>query len=102
MAQTKEPAQRFRLGNISATVWTNTATNGDIWFNVEVTRRYKDGDAWKDASTFRRDDLPIVALAVITAYDWIWRQKLPAQPGSETARTTNANGRESVGISGRK
>jgi hypothetical protein len=83
MARKKEPAQKFRLGHISSTVWDNTTGNGDVWFNVEVTRSYKDGDAWKDASTFRRDDLPIVALAAIMAYDWIWRQTVPAKPESE-------------------
>jgi hypothetical protein len=99
MAQKKEPAQRFRLGNISAAIWTNTNGNGEVWFNVEVTRRYRDEETWKDATTFRRDDLPIVALAAIRAYDWIWRQKLPAQPDAEAERMTNANGCESEGLS---
>ena len=83
MAQKKEPAQRFRLGNIRAAVWTNTTENGEVWFNVEVTRRYKDGEAWKSAPTFRRDDLPLVALAAVRAYDWIWRQTVPAEPDSD-------------------
>ena len=47
------------LGNITAAIWANKTKDGRVWFNVTVTRRYKDGDQWKDTSTFRRDELPI-------------------------------------------
>ena len=51
-----------------------------MWFNVKVTRLYKDGEQWRDTSTFRRDDLPVAAKVVDMAYAWIWGQAVPADP----------------------
>jgi hypothetical protein len=81
MAQEKKrPAHRIPLGHIVAAIWANKADNGRVWFNVTVSRSYKDGEQWKDTSTFRRDDLPIVAKVVDMAYAWIWGQEVPADP----------------------
>ena len=85
MAQKKEePVKKIRLGRIDATVWANQTEKGDVWFNVTVSRSYKDGDKWKEASGFRRDDLPILAKAVDMAYAWIWGQDVPADPDEAT------------------
>ena len=46
-----KPAFEARLNNIRVSVWQNTGENGD-WFNTVITRRYKDGDEWKDSNTF--------------------------------------------------
>ena len=77
MAQKKRPAQVFPLGRIRATIWANEAENQEVWFNVTLSRSYKDKDEneWRDTSSFRRDDLPIVSKAIDMAYDWIWRQQ---------------------------
>ena len=81
MAQEKKkPFHKIRLGNIVAAIWENTTKDGRVWFNVTVTRSYMDGDDWKDTSTYRRDDLPIVAKVVDMAYAWIWGQDVPADP----------------------
>jgi len=73
MAQNK-PAQEFRLGRIRAAVWLNQNGNGEAWHTVTVTRSYKDGDEWRDTTTFRRDDLPMVAKVADMAFAWIWNQ----------------------------
>ena len=81
MAQKKdEPVKKFPLGNITAAIWANETENRQVWFNVTVSRLYKDGEQWKDTSTYRRDDLPIVAKVVDMAYAWIWGQEVPADP----------------------
>ena len=81
MAQKLKPAYEIRLGRIRATIWANNSDdNRNVWFNVSLTRLYKDGDQWKDSSTFRRDDLPIVAKVMDMAYAWIWGQEVPADP----------------------
>lgn len=77
MAQ-KKPVHEIRLGRIRVAIWENQAKNEEVWFNVTVTRLYKDGDQWKDATAFRRDDLPIVSKVIDMAYAWIWRQQVPA------------------------
>jgi len=78
MAQKQKPAHEIRLGRIRATIWANQNGGQDIWFNVTLTRLYKDGDQWKDTTAFRRDDLPIVAKVADMAYAWIWGQDVPA------------------------
>jgi hypothetical protein len=81
MAQKREePVKHIRVGNVAAAIWANKTEKGDVWYNVTVSRSYKDGDKWKGTSGFRRDDLPILAKAVDMAYAWIWGQDVPADP----------------------
>lgn len=82
MAQ-KKPAHEIRLGRIRAAIWANRNGSDDVWFNVTVTRLYKDEDGWKDTSSYRRDDLPVVAKVSDMAYAWIWSQS-SASDSSET------------------
>ena len=79
----KEPTHKIKLGRIRAAIWANTAKDGDVWFNVEPYRIYKNGDKWEDTASFRRDDLPIVRLAIDMAYDWIWRQEVALEESSK-------------------
>lgn len=70
-----KPTHQIRLGAIRAAVWLNSSDRtGESWFTVTVTRSYRDKEQLKDTSTFRRDDLPVVAKAVDLAYTWIWEQ----------------------------
>ena len=79
MALSKQkPMHEIRLGRIRAAIWANQTSEEVVWFNVTVSRLYRDGDRWQDTATFRRDDLPIVAKVVDMAYAWIWGQKVPA------------------------
>ena len=84
MAQRQKPVHEIRLGRIRAAIWANHNGGRDVWFNVTVSRLYKDGDRWQDTATFRRDDLPIVSKAIEMAYAWIWGQEVPA-PSDEAA-----------------
>ena len=68
----KKPAHEIRLGRIRVTIWANQTEDHEVWFNVTMSRLYKDESQWKDATSFRRDDLPVVAKAVDMAYAWIW------------------------------
>ena len=70
---TTKPAHEIRLGRIKATIWANENESGP-WFNVRVARLYKDGDAWKAATSFNRDDLPLVAKVSDMAHTWILQQ----------------------------
>ena len=60
MAQKQKPVNEIRLGRIQAAIWANQTEQRDVWFNVTVTRLYKEGDQWKDTTTFRRDDTPTI------------------------------------------
>ena len=80
MAQKQKPVHEIRLGSIRVTIWANQSNGEHMWFNTCISRLYKDGDQWKDSTSFRRDDLPIAAKALDMAHDWIWKQEMPAQP----------------------
>ena len=67
------PVHEVRLGRIKAAIWENDTQNGTR-HNVTVSRLYKDGKAWKDSTSFGRDDLPLVAKVVDQAHSWIFSQ----------------------------
>ena len=74
MAPTK-PVKEIRHGLVRAAIWANPTKDNKVWFNVTVSRLYKEADKWKDTASFRRDDLLYVKKAVDMAYDWIWEQQ---------------------------
>lgn len=72
MAKAK-PVHEVRLGRIKAAIWENKTKEGTR-HNVTFTRLYKDGDEWKDSTSFGRDDLPLVAKVADIAHTWIFEQ----------------------------
>ena len=77
----KRPIHELRLGRIRAAVWENSTQNG-MRHNVTISRLYKDGDQWKDSTSFGRDDLPLLAKVADLAHTWIFEQ----------SATVNGNG----------
>ncbi len=65
------PVHEVRMGRIKAAIWENETQNGSR-HNVTVSRLYRDGEQWKDSSSFGRDDLPLVAKVVDQAHSWIF------------------------------
>jgi len=79
----QRPAHEIRLGRIKATIWANQGDNG-TWYNVTLSRNYKDGEEWKSSSSFGRDELLIVAKAADLANTWIHNQsQAPPTNGNE-------------------
>jgi hypothetical protein len=74
------PVHEVRLGRIKAAIWENETQNGTR-HNVTVSRLYKDGNDWKDSTSFGRDDLPLVAKVVDQAHSWIFGQGQDAGNG---------------------
>jgi len=81
----KKQTHEIPLGRIKAAIWANQTENQDVWFNVTVSRLYRDNGEWKDTSSFGRDDLPIVTKALDMAYSWIWRQHLKRRQARKDA-----------------
>lgn len=77
----KRPVHEIRLGRIKAAIWENT-TNQGTRHNVSVTRIYKDGNTWKDSTSFGRDDLPLISKLVDIAYVWIYSNPATSQPSA--------------------
>ena len=74
MTPNHRPVHEIRLGRIRASIWANRGHHQDVWYSVSMSRVYRDGNAWKDTTSFGRDDLPLVAKAADLAYAWLWSQ----------------------------
>ena len=48
----KQPAAKFRIGLVTATVWKN-----DKHFSTVLTKSYKDNDEWKETDQLGHGDL---------------------------------------------
>ncbi len=70
----KRPANEIRYGFVKVLVWENETSNGTR-YNVTAARLYKDGDEWKETSSFGRDDLLLLCKALNDAHSWIYQQK---------------------------
>lgn len=64
------PIHDIRIGRIQCAIWENSTQNG-VLHNVTVSRSYKDGNTWKESSSFSRDDLLVLAKVLDQAHTWI-------------------------------
>ena len=76
------PVHELRLGRIRAAIWENDTQNGTR-HNVTLSRLYKDGDNWRDTTSFGRDDLPLLAKVADMAHSWIFQQSAPSAAMAE-------------------
>ncbi|MEO6246503.1 MAG: hypothetical protein ABIQ12_13800 [Opitutaceae bacterium] len=68
------PVTTFRLGRIKAAVWENRVEEKKF-YNVTFSRSYVDAEKrFHDASSFGRDDLPLVAKLADEAHTFIFRR----------------------------
>ncbi|MEK7994741.1 MAG: hypothetical protein AAB403_13135 [Planctomycetota bacterium] len=52
MAKANQPAAKFRIGYVTATVWQN-----DRFYNVVLSRSYKDGEDYKETDQLGHGDI---------------------------------------------
>ncbi len=78
----KRPVHEIRMGRIRAAIWENETQNGTR-HSVTLSRLYRDGDQWKDSSSFGRDDLPLVVKVADQVHTWIYQQSRPRTETSE-------------------
>jgi hypothetical protein len=97
--ETNRPAHSVRYRNIKATIWKNQTERGPM-YNVTLTRSYRDGEEWRDTSSFGFDDLMTVAKALFDAHTWISSAKASdaggqgeknAEPTRNSSRRTERN-----------
>lgn len=84
--ETKKPVQEIRTGRIKAAVWANDTEKG-VRYNVTLNRLYKDGETWKNSSSFGRDDLLLASKVLDRAHSWILATTSKA-PSAAPARTS--------------
>ena len=70
MANANQPAAKFRLGNVTATVWLNNQH-----YNTVLSKSYKDGDEYKDTDQLGTGDLLNAAKVLQRAEEFISQQQ---------------------------
>ena len=69
-----KPEKVFRIGYVSASIFENEIKTDDgkrAVRNVNLQRRYKDGDEWKSASTFGLGDMPCAVRVLQLAQQYV-------------------------------
>ena len=59
---------------MEATIWENQGRSDSLFFSVEPSRLYKDGEEWKRSNSFTHHDLLNVAKVLERAEAWIAEQ----------------------------
>ena len=67
------PVFTYRHRALKAAVWKNESEAG-AFYNVTVTRSYKDGETWRESGSFGYDDVLIVAELLRTCHGFITRE----------------------------
>ena len=74
MTETKTlPVHKIRNGNVRVAIWRNESG----FFSVTHDRSFRKNDEWHRSTSYGRDDLPKLALALNNAYEWIFPQPSP-------------------------
>ena len=72
---TNQPAAKFRLGYVTATVWKNPGNGDKEFYNVQLNRSYKDDDGnWHDDGSLGHGDLLNAAKVLQRAESFIAEQ----------------------------
>ena len=71
--QSNKPVHTIRNGSISASIWRQDTEKGPM-FNVTFQRSYKEGEEWKNSTSFGRNNLLLLSLLAIRAFEWIASQ----------------------------
>ena len=70
-----KPIHTIRMGFVKAAIWENVVNDTTRYYNVSLSRFYKDGDQWKSTESFGRDELLVVAKVADHAHTWICDQQ---------------------------
>lgn len=73
----QKPVSEVRIGHIKAAIWKNETDKGPhggsvTFFNVTLSRLYKEGDSWKTSESLGRDDLLLAAKVLSAAHSRIY------------------------------
>ena len=63
---------------MSASIWRQESDRGPM-FNVTFQRAYKEGDSWKNSTSFGKQNLLVIGLIAARAFEWISAQPRPGR-----------------------
>jgi len=90
-ASRKPPVHEVRIKQIRAVVWENDSDEQGRWFSVTISRSYKQGEEWKTATSFGRDDLLVVAECARLAWLWIAKENGSMTGDDDSDSDSNAD-----------
>ena len=70
MSDKAKPEHKIQHRGIAVTIWKNDSKNGPF-YSVTLSRRYKQGEAWKDSHSYDEDDLLLLREMLAEAHRWI-------------------------------
>jgi hypothetical protein len=76
------PVFTTRHRALKAAVWLNESDNGPF-YNVTVSRSYKDGDTWRESPSFGYDDVLHVAELLRTCHSFMSREIAKAKAANK-------------------
>ena len=81
----KKPVFERRLNHIRVSVWANKSEHG-AFYNTVIVRRYKDGDEWKDSTSFNGlADLALVSEATRQAQNFITNKEMQSSAATDAS-----------------
>ena len=73
-----KPVHMVRYRSLKGAIWRNVVDHGNSsgpLYNVTFSRSYRDGEEWKDSSSFGFDDLLLLAKIANDCHMWIHEQR---------------------------
>lgn len=74
MASKTPPEKTFRIGLVSASIFANEVDGEGgkrTILNVNLQRRYRDGETWKSSTSFGLADLPVALRVLQLAQEFV-------------------------------
>ena len=66
-----KPIHSIRVGAIQVSIWENPLKDGSgVIRSVTITKSYKQGEEWKQTTSFKMADLPLIQLAMNEALEF--------------------------------
>ena len=62
-----------RGGTVSVAAWENMVGEGDnerLVYMLTLNRSYNDGKEWKETTSMRPEDVPVLQVALSRVYEW--------------------------------
>ena len=79
MSEKHKPAHKIRRpGGLTVTIWKNDGENGPF-YSVTATRSYKQGEEWKETTSFHQQDLLTLGKMLDQADTWIANEQAKAK-----------------------
>jgi hypothetical protein len=68
-SKNQPPVDHIQVGDVEASIWSNTSKTGSIYYSVTLQRKYKVGETLKASQAFYRSDLLQLAKVADLAFD---------------------------------